>query len=886
MNFRQIRQKFLDYFKRQGHQVIGSSSLIPRDDPTLLFTNAGMVQFKGAFLGEERVGYTRAATSQKCVRAGGKHNDLENVGHSPRHHTFFEMLGNFSFGDYFKEEAIEWGWDLLVDGYKLPPERLHVTVYKDDDEAHRIWDEEIGIPEHRIVRLGDRDNFWAMGDTGPCGPCSEIHIDQGPSLGCGRPDCAPGCDCDRFLEIWNLVFTQFDRNKDGRLIPLPRPNIDTGMGLERLSAVVQGVSSNYDTDLFKGIISAIEEVCQKRYGAEGRGDVAFRVISDHARAVAFLIGDGVMPSNEGRGYVLRRIIRRAIRFGQALDLKGAFLRSICNSVIDIMGRDYEELVRSRGLIEGVVENEERRFADTLNYGMRVLNEEISNLKSGGGDIIPGHVAFRLYDTYGLSVDIVDDVARDEGMKIDMAGYEKSMSKQRLLSQESWKGSGEEEVPETFRRFLGRGLKTDFLGYETLESESVVVGLVKGGAEVDSVKPGSEVEVVLDQTPFYAESGGQAGDVGRLENGGLRLRVIHTRRYGQDLIIHRADLEAGTLRVGGRVRASVDRERRAATADNHTATHLLHAALREVLGDHVKQAGSLVSPERLRFDFSHFTQVPLERLMEIEQLVNRRIRENLPVSTRVMSRDEAMKTGAMAIFEERYGEMVRLVSIGEGASMELCGGTHAGHTGNIGLFRIISEGSVGANMRRIEALTGEAALRRDQESDRGMMIVASLLKTTPDKAGERVERLLNDLKEKERSLESLKAGLLIERSGDLLAGVREIRGIRVVARELEAGSPKDLRDACDRIRDKLGSGVILVGTKVEGRALLACVVTKDLTKRLNAGQMVKQLSVMVGGKGGGRPDMAQGGGNRPERLGHAIKALYGLIEDKLLELAPP
>lgn len=489
MNFREIRKRFLDYFKDHGHRIIDSASLIPRDDPTLLFTNAGMVQFKGAFLGEEKMGYSRAATSQKCVRAGGKHNDLENVGHTPRHHTFFEMLGNFSFGDYFKEEAIEWGWELLTEGYNLPAERLHVSVYKEDDEAYRIWEEKIGIPPDRIVRLGEKDNFWAMGDTGPCGPCSEIHIDQGTSLGCGRPGCAPGCDCDRYLELWNLVFTQFDRDQEGKLTPLPKPNIDTGMGLERITAVVQGVRSNYDTDLFRDIILRIEEVSQKRYGDDERQDVAFRVISDHARSVAFLIGDGIIPSNEGRGYVLRRIIRRAIRYGQALDLREMFLRSICAKVIEIMGQDYKELVQAKGLIEGVVDSEERRFADTLTYSMKVLNEEIRNLKAKGADTIPGEVAFRLYDTYGLSVDMVEDVARDEAMAVDMDGYHRSMSKQRQLSQESWKGSGEEKIPEAFRGFLAQGLATRFLGYESVESEAKVVALIVGGEEVGSVDAG-------------------------------------------------------------------------------------------------------------------------------------------------------------------------------------------------------------------------------------------------------------------------------------------------------------------------------------------------------------------------------------------------------------
>jgi len=882
MDFREIRKRFLDYFKGHGHRIVDSASLIPRDDPSLLFTNAGMVQFKGAFLGEEKMGYSRATTSQKCVRAGGKHNDLENVGYTPRHHTFFEMLGNFSFGDYFKEEAIEWGWELLTEGYNLPAEQLHVSVYKDDDEAYRIWEEKIGIPSDRIVRLGEKDNFWAMGDTGPCGPCSEIHIDQGPSLGCGRPGCAPGCDCDRYLELWNLVFTQFDRDQEGKLTPLPKPNIDTGMGLERITAVVQGVTSNYDTDLFRDIISRVEEISQKRYGDDERQDVAFRVISDHARSVSFLIGDGIIPSNEGRGYVLRRIIRRAIRYGQALDLREVFLQSICAKVIEIMGQDYKELVQAESLIEGVVDNEERRFADTLIYSMKVLNEEIRNLKAKGADTIPGEVAFRLYDTYGLSVDMVEDVARDEAMAVDMDGYHRSMSKQRQLSQESWKGSGEEKIPEAFRGLLAQGLATHFLGYESVEAETEVISLIVGGEEADSVDVGGgEAEIVLDQTPFYAESGGQVGDTGWLFNGDSRFRVTHTLKHGPNLIVHKGNIETGTIMVGDTLKAQVKREKRGATANNHTATHLLHAALREILGDHVKQAGSLVSPDRLRFDFSHFTQVSQENLTEIEQLVNRYIRDNIAVQTLVMSKEEAMKTGAMAIFEERYGDMVRLVQIGDGVSMELCGGTHTKRTGDIGLFRILNESAVAANVRRIEALTGEVALRYTLERDNGLKISASLLKTGPDKVGKRIERLLKELKEKERELESLKAKLLTKKSEDVLTGIREINGVKVIAREFEAGSPKDLRESGDRIKDKLGSGIVLLGAGIEGKAMLTCIVTKDLRGNFHAGEIIRELSGIVGGKGGGRPDMAQGGGNQPEKLGEAFEALYALIENRTL-----
>ncbi|MCD6307035.1 MAG: alanine--tRNA ligase [Deltaproteobacteria bacterium] len=877
MNFREIRNAFLDYFKGRGHRIVESSSLAPRDDPTLLFTNAGMVQFKRAFLGEDNPGYTRAASSQKCMRAGGKHNDLENVGYTPRHHTFFEMLGNFSFGDYFKEEAIEWGWELLTEGYRLPVDRLYVSVFQDDEEAYRIWEEKIGLPAERIVRLGEKDNFWAMGDTGPCGPCSEIHIDQGLAVGCGLQDCGPGCDCNRFLEIWNLVFTQFDRDEKGNLTPLPRPNIDTGMGLERITAVIQGKTSNYDTDLFCDIIGRIQELSGKSYGDHDKQDVAFRVIADHSRAVAFLIGDGIIPSNDGRGYVLRRIIRRAVRFGQVLGLKEPFLRSVCDRVIEVMGADYNELVQGKSLIQGVVENEERRFADTLNYGMRVLNEAIEELKAKGRDTIPGDMAFKLYDTYGLSLDIVEDVARDEGLSVDTEGYHRSMARQRTLSQESWKGSGEAEIPEVFRKFLARGLTSRFVGYEQLESEASVTAMAAAGKEVGSIAAGEEADLTLDRTPFYAESGGQVGDAGWIRTRSAQFRVTHTFKVGTDLFVHRGYLETGEITVADPVTAVVDRNRRGAIACNHTATHLLHAALREVLGDHVKQAGSLVSPDRLRFDFSHFAQVLPERLEEIERLVNRHIRENLPVRIQVMSKDEAMKTGAMAIFEEKYGETVRLVSVGDGVSRELCGGTHTERTGNIGLFRIVSEGAVAANMRRIEAMTGKAAFEYTLRRERELKSSASLLKTSPDQVTERIERLLKTIKEKEREAASLTAKLLTRQSDDLLAGVHEIKGVRVIVREVEAASPKELREWADRIKDKLGSGIVVLGARTRGKVMLICGVTRDLTGRFHAGDIVRQASGLVGGKGGGRPDMAQGGGDQPEKLGEAFKAVNGLIK---------
>jgi alanyl-tRNA synthetase len=879
MNYREIRQAFLDYFKYHNHEIVSSSSLIPRDDPTLLFTNAGMVQFKGLFLGEEKRSYSRAVTSQKCVRAGGKHNDLENVGYTVRHHTFFEMLGNFSFGDYFKEEAILWAWELLTERYKLPQEKLYASVFTDDDEGYGIWEREIGLPAERIVRLGEKDNFWAMGDTGPCGPCSEILIDQGEALSCGSPDCAPGCECDRYLEIWNLVFTQFDRDSQGNLTPLPKPNIDTGMGLERIAAVVQGVTSNYDSDVFTDIICRIEDLSGRKYGEDKKQNVPFRVIADHARSAAFLLGDGVMPSNEGRGYVLRRIIRRAIRFGHTLGIKEPFLHLVADKVIDMMGQDFGELVSSRALIQGVVLNEEKRFADTLHYGMRVLEESLEGLRDKGEHVIPGDLAFKLYDTYGLSLDIVEDVAREEGLKIDTVGYEEAMAGQRTQSQESWKGSGEEGIPEAFRKLTAKGISSRFVGYEDLSVKSKIVALVRGDKEVSSAQAGDEVAVVLEQTPFYGEAGGQVGDTGRLLHNGMTTKITNTLKFGQNLIVHQGKVEEGTLSIGDEVEAKVNEEMRRATARNHSATHLLHGALREVLGDHVKQAGSLVAPDRLRFDFSHFAQVDQEKLKKVETLVNSYVRENYPLDTEEMSREEAMNSGAMAIFEEKYGETVRVVRVGGGISTELCGGTHTGRTGDVGLFKIVNESAVGANLRRIEALTGEKAMEYVQRQEDELMSVASLLKTTPDQAKEKVKRLLKEQKDKDREMETLKSKLFSTRSGDLFEGVRALNGVKVFAKEMEVASPKDLRGYADQIKDKLGSAIVVLGTKQGGKAMLVCVVTKDLTGRFKAGEIISRLSSIVGGKGGGRPDMAQGGGSSPEKLQSAFEAVYKMVAEE-------
>ena len=879
MDSREVRERFLRYFRDRGHTIVKSSSLIPKDDPTLLFTNAGMVQFKNLFLGLEKGPYTRAASSQKCVRAGGKHNDLDQVGYTNRHHTFFEMLGNFSFGDYFKEEAIGWAWELMTVGYGLPAEKLWVSIYKDDDEAYKIWNEDIGLPHERIKRFGEEDNFWSMGETGPCGPCSEIYVDQGPGIGCGKPTCSAGCDCDRYLEIWNLVFTQYNREPDGRLTPLPKPNIDTGMGLERLAAVMQGVYSNYESDLFSHILKLTEELAGSRYGRDKKSDISFRVIADHSRAVAFLIADGAMPSNEGRGYVLRRIVRRALRYGQILSLKGPFLHRLTDKVIDVMGTDYPELVRSRRFIGEVVVNEEKRFADTLVHGLSILREEMDGLRLKQKATIPGELVFRLYDTFGFPPDLVEDVARDEGFGVDTEGFDQAMAEQRAASQRSWKGSGEEEIPEIYKMLDARGLSSQFVGYEGLKATGRVVSILKDGQLVDSAGNGEGVEIILDQSPFYGEAGGQVGDTGWIGNDTLRVEVVDTARYPKDLIIHRGKVIEGMISVGDVVDAMVDERRRRNIAHNHTASHLLQAALRETLGEHVKQAGSYVGPDRLRFDFTHFAQIRPERLGEIERLVNFAIQKNLPVTTRVMPRDEAFQQDAIALFEERYGDEVRVVTIGDGMSRELCGGAHVTATGDIGAFIIGSEGAVAAGIRRIEALTGEGAIREIQKEMENLKTISSILKTTPDQLVKRVEQLIGDQREKERQIESLKARLATKHSEDLLHTAKVIDGVRIISQEVTAADPKDLRELGDYLRDKLGSGVIVLGARGHDKVFLLCRVTPDLVGRYEAGKIIRALSALVGGKGGGRNDMAEGGGTKVSELGHALSKVFDIIAEQ-------
>ncbi|RLB25471.1 MAG: alanine--tRNA ligase [Deltaproteobacteria bacterium] len=879
MDSRKIREKFLHYFKDHGHEIVKSASLVPQDDPTLLFINAGMAPFKNLFLGLEKRSYTRATSSQKCVRAGGKHNDLNEVGYTNRHHTFFEMLGNFSFGDYFKEGAIDMAWELLTAGYGIPEKKLWVSVYTDDDEAYKIWNENIGVPHEKILRLGGEDNFWSMGNTGPCGPCSEIYIDQGAEVGCGKPTCKPGCGCDRYLEIWNLVFTQYNREPDGALTPLPRPNIDTGMGLERLAAVLQGVYSNYDSDLFVDIVQLTEELAELRYGQDSKRDISFKVIADHSRTAAFLIADGIMPSNEGRGYVLRRIIRRAIRYGQVLGLKGPFLHRLTDKVVDLMNPDYPELGQSKRFIEEVVINEEQRFADTLFHGLSLLKEEMDQLRSKESHIIPGSLIFRLYDTFGFPPDLVEDIARDDDFSIDLEGFDKAMAEQRATSQRSWKGSGQEVIPEVYRMLDSRGLDCRFLGYETLRAEGKVISILKDGDLVDSACEGEQVEIILDQSPFYSESGGQVGDTGWMRNDTLSIKIVDTIKYPANLIIHKGEIIEGVISVGNTVEEMVDEKRRKNIAQNHTATHLLQAALREILGEHVKQAGSHVGPERMRFDFTHFAQIPPERLQEIEMLVNLNIQKNLPVTTKIMPRDEAFKQNAIALFEERYGDNVRVITIGDGLSRELCGGTHVTATGDIGVFLLASEGAVASGIRRIEAFTGESAIQEIQKEMNNLKTISGLLKTVPDNIVTRVEHFIWEQKEKDREIELLKSKLLRKQSEDLINTARKINGVNVISQEVATNDPKDLREFGDHLKDKLKSGIIVLGARGNGKVFLLCRITPDLTNKFNAGEIIKNLSIFVGGKGGGRSDMAQGGGTKVSALKNALSKAFDMVSER-------
>ncbi|EQB4650359.1 alanine--tRNA ligase [Escherichia coli] len=869
----EIRQAFLDFFHSKGHQVVASSSLVPHNDPTLLFTNAGMNQFKDVFLGLDKRNYSRATTSQRCVRAGGKHNDLENVGYTARHHTFFEMLGNFSFGDYFKHDAIQFAWELLTSEkwFALPKERLWVTVYESDDEAYEIWEKEVGIPRERIIRIGDNkgapyasDNFWQMGDTGPCGPCTEIFYDHGDHIWGGPPG-SPEEDGDRYIEIWNIVFMQFNRQADGTMEPLPKPSVDTGMGLERIAAVLQHVNSNYDIDLFRTLIQAVAKVT----GATDLSNKSLRVIADHIRSCAFLIADGVMPSNENRGYVLRRIIRRAVRHGNMLGAKETFFYKLVGPLIDVMGSAGEDLKRQQAQVEQVLKTEEEQFARTLERGLALLDEELAKLS---GDTLDGETAFRLYDTYGFPVDLTADVCRERNIKVDEAGFEAAMEEQRRRAREA-SGFGAD-----YNAMIRVDSASEFKGYDHLELNGKVTALFVDGKAVDAINAGQEAVVVLDQTPFYAESGGQVGDKGELKGANFSFAVEDTQKYGQ-AIGHIGKLAAGSLKVGDAVQADVDEARRARIRLNHSATHLMHAALRQVLGTHVSQKGSLVNDKVLRFDFSHNEAMKPEEIRAVEDLVNAQIRRNLPIETNIMDLEAAKAKGAMALFGEKYDERVRVLSMGD-FSTELCGGTHASRTGDIGLFRIISESGTAAGVRRIEAVTGEGAIATVHADSDRLSEVAHLLKGDSNNLADKVRSVLERTRQLEKELQQLKEQAAAQESANLSSKAIDVNGVKLLVSELSGVEPKMLRTMVDDLKNQLGSTIIVLATVAESKVSLIAGVSKDVTDRVKAGELIGMVAQQVGGKGGGRPDMAQAGGTDAAALPAALASVKGWVSAKL------
>ena len=869
----EIRQAFLDFFHSKGHQVVASSSLVPNNDPTLLFTNAGMNQFKDVFLGLDKRNYSRATTAQRCVRAGGKHNDLENVGYTARHHTFFEMLGNFSFGDYFKHDAIQYAWELLTgeQWFNLPKERLWVTVYETDDEAYEIWEKEVGIPRERIIRIGDNkggpyasDNFWQMGDTGPCGPCTEIFYDHGDHIWGGPPG-SPEEDGDRYIEIWNIVFMQFNRQADGTMEPLPKPSVDTGMGLERIAAVLQHVNSNYEIDLFRTLIEAVAKVT----GATDLSNKSLRVIADHIRSCAFLIADGVIPSNENRGYVLRRIIRRAVRHGNMLGAKDTFFYKLVAPLIEVMGPAGEDLKRQQAQVEQVLKTEEEQFARTLERGLALLDEELANLK---GDTLDGETAFRLYDTYGFPVDLTADVCRERNIKVDEKGFEAAMEEQRRRARES-SGFGAD-----YNAMIRVDSASEFKGYDQTELTAKVTALFVDGKAVEQISAGQDAVVVLDETPFYGESGGQVGDKGELKGNGFVFTVNDTQKYGQ-AIGHIGKLAQGALKVGDGVKAEVDEARRERIRLNHSATHLMHAALRQVLGTHVAQKGSLVNDKGLRFDFSHFEAMKPEEIRAVEDIVNAQIRRNLPVETNIMELEAAKAKGAMALFGEKYDERVRVLSMGD-FSTELCGGTHASRTGDIGLFRIVSESGTAAGVRRIEAVTGEGALAMVHAQNEQLHDIAQLLKGDSQNLNDKVRAMLDRTRQLEKELQQLKAQQAAQESASLTSKAQEIKGVKLLVSELSGVEPKMLRTMVDDLKNQLGTAVIVLATVSEGKVSLIAGVSKDVTDRVKAGELVGMVAQQVGGKGGGRPDMAQAGGTDAQALPAALASVEDWVTAKL------
>jgi alanyl-tRNA synthetase len=871
-----IRETFLRFFEKRGHRRVASSSMIPDGDPTLLFVNAGMVPFKNVFLGEEVRDYARATSSQKCMRVSGKHNDLENVGRTPRHHTFFEMLGNFSFGDYFKREAIESAWELVSQDLGIDPARLVATVFREDDEAFDIWREGIGLPSEKVIRLDEAENFWSMGATGPCGPCSEIHVDFGVNADCTSSVCDPSCDCGRWLEIWNLVFMQFDRDESGAMTPLPKPSIDTGAGLERMAAILQGVSSNYDTDLFRGILARAQDISGVSRGSDPEKDVSLNVVADHARAITFLIGDGVLPGNEGRGYVLRRILRRAARHGVLLGVEKPFLFQVSDAVIDEMSGAYPELNDRRSYITDRIEREESRFLETLSKGLVLLEEHVAELASRGEKTLAGDAVFRLYDTFGFPVDLTADILRGHGIELDQAGFDASMKVQRERARAAWKGSGDVKADEVYNR-IAKDVATTFTGYEQRRSEAKIEALIVDGRVCDVAKAGDIVDIVVDVTPFYAEAGGQLGDSGEIRSANGRASVSDTQRPVGELVVHRGRVEEGEIRVDAAAELIVDDAARDATVRNHSGTHLLHAALRQVVGSQAMQKGSLVGPERLRFDFTHDAPLTRDEVEAIEDLANEWIETNVAGVTREMAYADAVEAGAIAIFEEKYGDQVRVVSFGD-VSTELCGGTHAGATGDIGLLKIVSEGGIAAGVRRIEALTGRAALLYMREQEGLLRGAAAKLKVAPAELPDRIEKLLEERRAQDREIDRLKAAKRKSASSDLTSDVREIAGVRVLSARVDGVAAKDLRNMVDDLRSKLGQGIVLLASEQEGRLALAVGVTKDLTDRYRAGDLMREIAAIVGGKGGGRPDFAQGGGEDPSRLSEAFERFEALVAE--------
>ena len=854
---------------------MSSYPLVPKNDPTLMFTNAGMVQFKDVFLGEEKRDYNRAVSVQKCVRAGGKHNDLEMVGRTSRHHTFFEMLGNFSFGDYFKKEAIQFGWEFLTDVIGLPRDRLYISVFENDDDTFNLWVDDIKMPRERIYKLGEKDNFWAMGPTGPCGPCSEIFIDQGKDVGCREPSCEVGCDCDRFLEIWNLVFMQYDRDKTGKLTPLPNPCIDTGMGLERLAAVVQGRTTNYDTDLMMSIITEAARITGKEYGKKNAIDISLRVLTDHARASVFLINDGVIPSNEGRGYVLRKIMRRALRHGKLLGQKAAFFHRITSKVVNDFKDAYPDLNSNSEFIHKVVNNEEESFGNTLHYGTQRLEEILKKVHKEKLTTIPGEEIFKLYDTYGFPTDLVEETAKDAGLVLDMEGYTRAMNEQKTKAMTSWKGSGEKEVAPFYKEFLQSSPPTVFEGYEHTQGQGKVLAILKNHTPVNTACTGDEIEFLTDRTPFYGESGGQKGDSGLASNESVRLSLDDTTKPLPGLIVHKAKIISGTLCNGESLTLEVNRQTRGNTTLNHSATHLLQATLKEVLGEHIKQAGSLVASDRLRFDYTHFSPLTDKERVRIESRVNEKIRDNIQVDTQEMDVDTAIKNGAVALFGEKYGDTVRVVDV-PGFSKELCGGTHVTATGDIGVFRITSEGGIASGVRRIEAVTGATAYNTIQADQESLTAIRGLLKTPTNEEVTKLKKLLEKNRQLEKEITTLKEKMVSGQESTSPDELQKMGDISVLIKKIEGMDAKTLRTFIDKTKNQLKSGIIVVGSVSDGKVSMAAGVTKDLTNKYHAGNIIKSIAVIVGGSGGGRPDMAQAGGSQVDKLDEALKKAQELI----------